>query len=575
MAKRIVIFAHYDKRGIIADYVVFYLKNLKLFCEKIIFVSTAKVNKKEIKKIEGICDKIIIRENSGYDFYSWKVGIKNTNNLSSYDEMIICNDSVYAPLFPLDNMFSLMEKKKCDFWGITDNGQFSYHLQSYFIVFRQNILRSNTFHKFWDRVSFEKTKMDIILKSEIGLTAYLIKHGFKCRTFFRENLKFKLKVFLRFFEGKFNYEIGYIGLLKYLLIYKRYHFSVGLNKLHHFWRELIFAKIPIIKIELLRDNPKQVNLENFRQIIKKKTNYQIELIDKNMSIESNVEKNIKIFPKNFNHLNDKKWLKILFKSIHSNKIENVEMPKFPDENTQKLFTSLSGEKAIKEAFDFFKIAKNQSKKLQIPFNKNSKFLDFGSGWGRISRCFLKDLNSENMFGIDVFAYIVECCKKVMPYGNFSVCDFSPPTDFNNDTFDIIVSYSVFSHLPEDLHLKWIQEFSRILKPNGILVVTTFAKDFVFFCKSALAKPSKSEWHKTMADAVKKEYSTYENALKEYKSGNFFHLPTGGGYFLPKENYGWTVISKNYIKKNWKENFSFKKYINNRKLPQAVIIMQKN
>ena len=41
---------------------------------------------------------------------------------------------------------------KCDFWGITDSSEINYHLQSYFLVFKKNVIQSNTFKIFWDGV---------------------------------------------------------------------------------------------------------------------------------------------------------------------------------------------------------------------------------------------------------------------------------------------------------------------------------------------------------------------------------------------------------------------------------------
>jgi len=59
----------------------------------------------------------------------------------------------------------------------------------------------------------------------------------------------------------------------------------------------------------------------------------------------------------------------------------------------------------------------------------------------------------------------------------------PPVEFPAGFFDIIYAYSVFSHLNEDTHLKWIEEFSRILKAGGLLLVTTQARRFIDFCES--------------------------------------------------------------------------------------------
>jgi predicted SAM-dependent methyltransferase len=49
---------------------------------------------------------------------------------------------------------------------------------------------------------------------------------------------------------------------------------------------------------------------------------------------------------------------------------------------------------------------------------------------------------------------------------------NPPLLFSNNFFDFIYSISVFTHLSEETGLSWAKELYRVLKPNGILLITT-------------------------------------------------------------------------------------------------------
>ena len=112
--KRTAVFAHYDKNNLIQDYVVYYLSELKKYAEKIIFVSDSDVLPEELKKIEGIVEQSIIGRHGEYDFGSYKRGFlyaKENNLLTACEELILANDSCYAPLFPFEEMFSAMSKK--------------------------------------------------------------------------------------------------------------------------------------------------------------------------------------------------------------------------------------------------------------------------------------------------------------------------------------------------------------------------------------------------------------------------------------------------------------------------------
>ena len=195
--KRTAVFAHYDKNNLIQNYVVYYLSELKKCAEKIIFVSDSDVLPEELKKIEGIVEQSIIGRHGEYDFGSYKRGFlyaKENNLLTACEELILANDSCYAPLFPFKEMFSVMSQKTIDFWGATssDSGikkedediycRFN-HIQSYFIVFKPAVFNSDIFNNFITSVKKENTKEEIVIKYEMGMTHLLEENGFKCDSY--------------------------------------------------------------------------------------------------------------------------------------------------------------------------------------------------------------------------------------------------------------------------------------------------------------------------------------------------------------------------------------------------------
>lgn len=167
--KRLAVFVHYDKYGILDPYVEFYLEKLKEVVDDIVFITTSILDEPSLHKVKNLCDKVISRENVGYDFMSYKIGL-SAYELSNYDEVLICNDSVYGPFCPLDVLMKKMARESCDYWGITESFQFAHHLQSYFLVFKKKALLSNVFRSFWDNVKVIESKADLILEYEIGLS---------------------------------------------------------------------------------------------------------------------------------------------------------------------------------------------------------------------------------------------------------------------------------------------------------------------------------------------------------------------------------------------------------------------
>lgn len=249
---KLCIFSHFDREGVIDEYVLNYLLALKSIGCDIVFVSTAKdIQKEELSKLESICSQSIIKENIGYDFGAWSTGINECGRIiENYNTLVLCNDSVYAPLFDLRIMFEKMSERKLDAWSVTDSMDISYHMQSYFLVFGKKILRNDDFMGIWQRYVVYKNKRNIIEKYEVGLSKFLLNRGFA---------------------------IGAYCETKKVSNYKT-------NITHTHWRELILEyQCPTIKIELLRDNPLGVDISDVEQVISQHTQYNFALISKHLA----------------------------------------------------------------------------------------------------------------------------------------------------------------------------------------------------------------------------------------------------------------------------------------------------
>ncbi|MES2677072.1 MAG: rhamnan synthesis F family protein [Pseudomonadota bacterium] len=187
--KNIAIFAHYDKHQIVDDYVLIYLRNLKKFCDKIIFVSDGDLSAKERQKIFPFVSEIIAQRHQEYDFGSWKLGFhllkeKYPQDFSSADKLIFANDSCYC-LGEFDDVFAQIESMpNVDCFGITDSAEYSYHLQSYFLVFNKTVFLTDFFDNFIQKISQQSFKIDIIKDYEIGLSELLVQNHKKLYAIF-------------------------------------------------------------------------------------------------------------------------------------------------------------------------------------------------------------------------------------------------------------------------------------------------------------------------------------------------------------------------------------------------------
>jgi lipopolysaccharide biosynthesis protein len=55
-----------------------------------------------------------------------------------------------------------------------------------------------------------------------------------------------------------------------------------LNITHYYWKKLLLNGFPFIKIELLRDNPLNIDIRNWKEIISSVSNYPIEIIENHL-----------------------------------------------------------------------------------------------------------------------------------------------------------------------------------------------------------------------------------------------------------------------------------------------------
>ncbi len=101
--RRAVLFSFYDDQGIIDDYVVYFLKELRKFSDRTLFYSNGPLATGAEAALRGIVDEIIIRKNEGFDVWAHKEGLENIgfDRLGDYDEILMVNHTCYGPIFPL------------------------------------------------------------------------------------------------------------------------------------------------------------------------------------------------------------------------------------------------------------------------------------------------------------------------------------------------------------------------------------------------------------------------------------------------------------------------------------------
>lgn len=99
-------------------------------------------------------------------------------------------------------------------------------------------------------------------------------------------------------------------------------------------------------------------------------------------------------------------------------------------------------------------------------------LEWGCGPGRVIRYFPSIFPNAKIIGTDYNAATIDWCKDSLKGITFLRNDLSPPLDIESGSVDAIYAISVFTHLSEQICLKWVNELHRVLNDNGILMVWT-------------------------------------------------------------------------------------------------------
>ncbi len=102
-------------------------------------------------------------------------------------------------------------------------------------------------------------------------------------------------------------------------------------------------------------------------------------------------------------------------------------------------------------------------------------LELGCGSARLIR-HLRCLDGVRLVGSDLDPKAAEWCKQNVPGIEFHRNDLEPPLSFADDeSFDLIIASSVFTHIPLDVQSKWLDEMARIMRPGGFFACTVLGK----------------------------------------------------------------------------------------------------
>jgi SAM-dependent methyltransferase len=221
----------------------------------------------------------------------------------------------------------------------------------------------------------------------------------------------------------------------------------------------------------------------------------------------------------------------------------------PSPELQYRTVGLAGADAMREARDFAQDCVARFVRSPRWAEPRKTLLDFGACWGRITRCFLPHFAPEQIIGVDNDAAFLAYFEEAFPESRAIVCRDTPPIgELPGASCDFIVGYSVFSHLSERLCRAWTEEFARLLRPGGMLALTTRPRWFFDFAAGLSGPESDQQFYSHM-------FADFADAKARYDRGEFVHA---------EADYGETFIPESYARSAYADVLTFVEFADARR-----------
>lgn len=225
--RHVCLFAQYHPQNRLRPPVLAYLRALR-DCGYQVFVAasgTAPPPEADRALLAETGAALLCRGNAGLDFGAWQY-LAVEGCADGADRVLLANDSVFGPYFPLLPIIDRMEARNLDVWGMIESEQRGWHLQSWFLQFTGDAFRHPAIREVLAQDFAAMDKEDVIGNGELALGAALRRAGLACGAV------------VRFADATW---------------FARRH---RINMMHLDWRHnLRTLGLPFVKSELLRDNP--------------------------------------------------------------------------------------------------------------------------------------------------------------------------------------------------------------------------------------------------------------------------------------------------------------------------------
>jgi SAM-dependent methyltransferase len=255
----------------------------------------------------------------------------------------------------------------------------------------------------------------------------------------------------------------------------------------------------------------------------------------------------------FGDISDALWLWIHTEGYRRLPALRDLLPGLPEKRVQRHWTFRTGDDTLIEGFAVYLLIRELYQRHVGELRDAQAVLDFGCGYGRVIRFFLKDIDHRRLVGTDYTASLLDFCRASNRWCDFTRNDAEPPLPFEDNQFQYVFAYSVFSHLSEEMHLLWLDELRRVVLPGGAVAISVRPRNFINHLQTLRDSQTADEEQRILLEML----VDTERELELYDAGGFCYAPYSD-VFDPW--FGEACIPRTYIEREWSRYFGVVDFI---------------
>ena len=237
------------------------------------------------------------------------------------------------------------------------------------------------------------------------------------------------------------------------------------------------------------------------------------------------------------------WALLLTQQYDCYPAIKATLPDAPDAALQTTWNGTSGASLAAQGVQFYDRLRDRYREHGTGALSDSTVLDFGCGWGRLTRMLARDVLPGRLFGCDPAQPILDLAQRNRVAATFARSDHIPARVPFDERFGLAFAFSVFTHLSERAHAASLRALHAALEPAGILIVTIRPPEYLWV--SELLAPALDELGPQPRERLGEPL--YLFAAHEA-------LP-----LTPREDgqelsYGETVVTLAYVRERWADLF---------------------